>query len=139
NGYTFWASLVMLPEPTLLKIGYSYDFYDTNEGNKPGTPSADGFAPDDHPYWCPINYWITRFTFNFKHQLSNDALARGVPSYYVIEYSLGYDAEDNDLHELRGSFNFEIAKNYTISASYGYLDLDVYQHEELFLSVMYRF
>ena len=139
NNYTFWASYILLPEPTLLKITYNYDLYDSREGNKPGEASSDGFAPDDHPYWSPLNYWITRFSFNFKHQLSNDALARGVPSYYIIEYSLGYDSEDNDLHELKGSFNFEIAKNYTISASYGYLDLDVYQHKEIFLSVMYKF
>ncbi|MBW2506203.1 MAG: tetratricopeptide repeat protein, partial [Deltaproteobacteria bacterium] len=139
NNYAFWASYILIPEPTSMNISYNYDFYDTREGYKPGTPTSDGFAENDHPYWCPINYWITRFTFNFKHQLSNDALARGVPSYYIIEYSLGYDSEDNDLHELKGSFNFEIAENYIISASYGYLDLDVYQGEEIFLSVMYRF
>ena len=139
NNYAFWASYILLPEPTSLKISYNYELYDTREGYKPGVATDDGFAPDDHPYWCPINYWITRFSFNFKHQLSNDALARGVPSYYTLEYSLGYDSQNHDLHELKGSFNFEIFEDYTISASYGYLDLDEYQHEELFLSVMYRF
>ena len=139
NNYTFWASYIFLPEPTLLKISYNYDFYESREGQKPGEPTDDGFAPDDHPYWSPLNYWITRFSFYFKHQLSNDALARGVPSYYTIEYSLGYDSDDNDLHELKGSFNIEIAKNYILSASYGFLDLDVYQHEEVLLSLMYRF
>ena len=139
NNYTFWASYILLPEPTLLKIGYSYDYYDSQDGQNPGTPSDDGFAPDDHPYWSPLNYWTTRFSFYFKHQLSNDALARGVPSYYTIEYSLGYDSEDNDLHELKGSLYIEIAKNYILSASYVFGDLDDYQHEEALLSLMYRF
>ena len=139
NNYTFWASYILLPEPTLLKISYNYDFYDAREGQIPGVPSDDGFAPDDHPYWSPLNYWITRFSFYFKHQLSNDALARGIPSYYTLEYSLGYDSEDNDLHELKGSFNIEIAKNYILGASYGYLDMDIYQHEEVLLSLTYRF
>ena len=139
NNYTLWASYIVLPEPTLLKITYNYDFYDSYEGQEPGVPSDDGFAPDDHPYWSPVNYWITRFSFYFKHQLSNDALARGIPSYYTLEYSLGYDAEDNDLHELKGSFNIEIAKNYILSASYGFLNLDVYKHEEASVSLMYRF
>jgi tetratricopeptide (TPR) repeat protein len=124
--------------PSLLLGGY-YDFYDSREGQKPGVPSDDGFAPGDYPYWSPLNYWITRFSFYFKYQLSNDALARGVPSYYTIEYSVGYDSNDNDLHELKGSFNIEIAKNYILSASYGYVDIDVYQHEEALLSLMYRF
>ena len=128
-----------MPEPTSLKLSYNYDLYDSLEGSIPGVPSEDGFALSDHPYWSPVNYWITRFSINFKHQLSDDALARGVPSYYSIEYSLGYDTENNDLHELKASLNFEIAKNYTISASYGYLDLDVFQHEETSLSLMYRF
>jgi len=139
NNYTFWASFIFLPEPTLLKISYNYDFYESREGQIPGAPSDDGFAPDDHPYWSPLNYWITRFSFYFKHQLSNDALARGVPSYYTLEYSLGYDSHDNDLHELKGSLNIEIAKNYILSASYGFIDLDEYQHQEALLSVMYRF
>jgi tetratricopeptide (TPR) repeat protein len=139
NNYTFWASYILLPEPTLLKISYNYDFFDSREGQKPGQPSDDGFAPDDHPYWSPLNYWITRFSFYFKHQLSNDALARGVPSYYTIEYSLGYDSDDNDLHELKGSLNIEIAKNYILTGSYTYVDLDVYQHEKVLLSLMYRF
>lgn len=138
NNYTFWASYIFLPEPTLLKISYTYDFYDAREGQKPGVPSDDGFALDDHPYWSPANYWITRFSFYLKHQLSNDALARGIPSYYTIEYSLGYDAHDNDLHELKGSLNVEIAKKYIVSASYGFVDLDAFRHEEALLSVMYR-
>ena len=135
---TFWASYIFLPEPTLLKISYNYDFYDSKEGQNPGVPSGDGFAPDDHPYWSPLDYWITKFSFYFKHQLSNDALARGIPSYYTIEYSLGYDSYDNDLHELKGSFNIEVAKNYILGASYGYLDQDVYQHHEASLTIKYR-
>jgi hypothetical protein len=133
------TSYIVLPEPTLLKITYNYDFYDSYEGQKPGVPEDDGFAPDDHPYWSPVNYWITRFSFYFKHQLSDDTLARGVPSYYTLEYSLGYDSEDNDLHELKGSFNIEISRNYILSASYGFLNLDVYKHEEAFVTLMYRF
>lgn len=139
NNYTFWASYILLPEPTLIKINYNYDLHDSREGKKPGPPLEDGFGFTDHPYWSPVDYWVTRFSVNLKHQLSNDALARGVPSYYTVEYSLGYDSDDNDLHELKGSFNFEIAENYTISASFNYYDLGVYQQEELKLSVMYRF
>jgi hypothetical protein len=138
NNYSIWASYIFLPEPTLLKITYNYDFYDAREGQKPGVPSDDGFALDDHPYWSPLNYWITRFSFYFKHQLSNDALARGVPSYYTLEYSLGYDADDNDLHELKGSLNIELAKRYILSVSYGFVDLNVYRHEEAMFSVTYR-
>jgi tetratricopeptide (TPR) repeat protein len=138
NNYTFWASYIFLPEPTLFKISYNYDFYDAREGPNPGIPSDDGFALDDHPYWSPVNYWITKFSFYFKHQLSNDALARGIPSYYTIEYSLGYDASDNDFYELKGSFNLELAKRYILSASYGFVDQDVYRHEEALFSVTYR-
>jgi len=138
-NYTIWASYILLPEPTLLKLTYNYDFYDSQDGQKSGVPADDGFAPNDHPYWSPLNYWITRFSFYFKYQLSNDALARGVPSYYTIEYSLGYDSNDNDLHEFKGSLHFEIARNYILSLSYGIADLGEYQHKEALFSVMYRF
>jgi tetratricopeptide (TPR) repeat protein len=138
NNYTIWASYIFLPEPTLLKFSYNYDFYNAREGQKPGVPTDDGFALEDHPYWSPVNYWITKFSFYFKHQLSNDALARGIPSYYTIEYSLGYDAEDNDLHELKGSLNIELAKRYILSASYGFVDMDVLQQKEALFSVTYR-
>ena len=134
-----WASYIILPEPALLKINYSYDYYDSNEGPNPGVPSDDGFAPDDHPYWCPVNYWVTRFSFYLRNQFSHDTLARGTPSYYTLEYSVGYDAENNDVHEFKGSFNVEIAKHYTLSASYAYLDMNAYMHKEALMSVMYRF
>ena len=137
--YTFWSSYLFFPEPTLLKASYKFDYYDSNEGPLSPLPPAEfGFAPNDHPYWAPIDYWITRFSFYFKHQISNDALARGVPSYYTLEYSLGYDSDDNDLHEVKGSISVELSKHLTLSASYGYFDLDVYNHEEANLSAMYR-
>ncbi|MBW2466127.1 MAG: tetratricopeptide repeat protein [Deltaproteobacteria bacterium] len=138
KNYTLWASYILLPEPTLLKISYNYDFYDSREGQKQGAVTADGFALDDHPYWSPQNYWITRFSLYLKHHLSNDALARGIPSYYTLEYSLGYDSYDNDLHELKAGLNIEIAKNYILGGSYGYVDLDVCQYHETSLSIMYR-
>jgi tetratricopeptide (TPR) repeat protein len=134
----FRASYIFLPEPTFLEISYNYDFYDSGEGQIPGLPAADGFALNDHPYWSPKDYWITKFSFYFKHQLSNDALARGIPSFYTIEYSLGYDTYENDLHELECSFNIEIAKKYILGASYGYVDMDVYQHHKTYLTIMYR-
>jgi tetratricopeptide (TPR) repeat protein len=139
GNYALWASFIVVPEPTLLRISYKYDFYDSGEGQNPGMVTEDGFALDDHPYWSPRDYWQTRFSFYFKHQLSNDALARGVPSYYIVEYSLGYDSEDNDVHELRGSLNLEIAEKYLATVSLGILDLDEYQHRQALFSVTYRF
>lgn len=134
----FRASYIFLPEPTLLEISYNHDLYDSRDNQNPGLPTVDGFALNDHPYWSPQTYWTTRFSFHFKHQLSNDALARGIPSYYTIDYSLGYDSYDNDLHELKGSFNIEIAKKYILGASYGYVDMEVYQQHETYLTIMYR-
>jgi len=139
NKYTVWSSYLFFPEPTLLKVSYKFDYYDSDEGQLGPLPPAEfGFAPNDHPYWAPLDYWITRFSFYFKHQISNDALARGVPSYYTLEYSLGYDSDDNDLHEVKGSISVELFKHLTLNASYGYFDLDVYNHEEANLSAMYR-
>jgi tetratricopeptide (TPR) repeat protein len=138
NKYTFWSSYLFIPEPTLLKFSYKFDYYDSGEGQlSPLPPDKFGFAPNDHPYWAPIDYWITRFSLFFKHQISNDTLARGVPSYYTLEYSLGYDSDDNDLHEIKGSVSLELYKHFTINASYGYSDLDVYNHEEAHLSAIY--
>jgi predicted Zn-dependent protease len=134
----FWASYILLPEPTLLEISYNHDLYDSKDNQNPGLPAVDGFALNDHPYWSPQTYWTTKFLLYFKHQLSNDALARGIPSYYTLEYSLGYDSYDNDLHELKSSFNIEIAKKYILGASYGYVDMDVFQHHMTYLTIMYR-
>jgi tetratricopeptide (TPR) repeat protein len=135
---SFWASAILLPEPTLFKLTYNYNYYDSDEGRKPGLATADGFALEDHPYWSPQNYWTTRFSLYLKHQLSNDALARGIPSYYTIEYSLGYDSDDNDLHELKGGINIEILKSFILGGSYAYVDLDEYQHHQTMFTLMYR-
>ncbi len=138
NKYTLWSSYILFTEPTLLKFSYRYDFKDAGEGVRLGTPTEDGFAVDDHPYWSPKNYWLNRFTLYFKHQLADDTLKRGIPKYYIAEYSLGYDSRGYDMQTLHGGFFMELTNNFIVEAAARVSESRSLRNKELSLSATYR-
>lgn len=139
NRYKLWSSYILFPEPTLFKLGYAYDYYDTRHGPNPGANiQADGFSSADHPYWTPKDYWQNRFIFYFKHQLSNDKLKRGIPRYYTVEYSLGHDSNGHDLQDIRGNLFIELTKSFILKASAEATTLKGQQGREVVFSAAYR-
>ena len=138
SGYDLWTSYIILPEPTFLKVGYTYDFKDSQEGAAPGPPLADGFAANDHPYWAPVNYWVNQFSVYFKHQLSKETFDRGVPRYYTLEYSLGHDSGGEGFQTFRGGFYLEWTPRLLTEAAAEATTSKPYRDSSLSLSAIYR-
>lgn len=139
SSYSLWTSYIVFAEPTFLRLGYKYDFYDTRYGVDSGGPTlADGFAADDHPYWCPRAYSQNRFSLFFKHILADDYFGRGISRYYTVDYNIGYDARGYDLHSLKGDFVVELNRHIIVNASGGVFSLQDYHGNEFSISVAYR-
>jgi hypothetical protein len=137
--YSLRSSDIFFFEPTLLQLTFLHDFENMEHGPNPGAPLADGFGPDDHPYYVPHMYWSNRLSLFFKHQLSDDTMGRGIPRYYTLEYAYGYDTRGENLQELRSSFFMELSKNIVMKASAGTTELPSFRSRDLFVSVAYRF
>jgi len=138
NEYALWSTYILFFEPTLLKLNYSYEFDHFRENANPGLPLADGFALNDHPYYAPNEYWLSKISLFFKHQLSDDTLDRGIPRYYTIEYTIGYDSEDEDLQAFESSFLMELNEHFIMKASASVNTLKSFKRKDLFLSAIYR-
>jgi len=138
DRYNLWSSYIFFFDPTYFRFKFNYTFADSRYGPNPGPPLDDGFAKNDHPYWSPQNYWLSEFSLYFRHQLASDTLGRGVPRYYTVEYTWGYDANDDDLQALSSSLFWELTQNVILQGSATLSNLGSYQSKELFFSAAYR-
>jgi hypothetical protein len=110
-------------EPTLLKLRYGYEYVHNAEGNTRRDLSIkSGFDSDDHPYWTPKEYWQHLFTISFEHQLDEDVLGRGAPSYYTLEYSFGYEVGGYDTHEAKAQIFLEMSRHFLLNSSIEWID-----------------
>jgi tetratricopeptide (TPR) repeat protein len=137
-GHDLWASYILLPEPTFLKLSYTYEFRDSRRGARSGIPLADGFAVDDHPYWAPVNYWINQVGIHFKHQLSEERFDRSMPRYYILEYSVGHDSDGKAVQYFKGGFFLEWTQRVLMEAVAEITSSEPYRQSVFSLSTSYR-
>ncbi|MDH3392807.1 MAG: hypothetical protein OEL66_02285, partial [Desulfobulbaceae bacterium] len=138
RGYDFWGRYLLFTEPRSLQLRYMYDFKDSREGHIDGVPGPDGFAVDDHPYWTPMNYWVNRFSVLYRHQLSEEILDRGGPTYYTAEYSVDYDSMGRQFQTVGGSLFYEWSAHFLVEAATSLTSSDLYRRKDLSLSLVYR-
>ena len=139
NRYELWTSYTLFSEPTLLQLRYGYEYINNRTGNlKRNYGYESGFAPGDSPYWSPENYWQHLFTVSFEHQLAEDILGRGAPSYYTLEYSFGYERGGYDNHGAKAQIFLEMSRHFLLNSRFQFTNGAEYQETDLSFSVIYR-
>jgi tetratricopeptide (TPR) repeat protein len=138
QGYDLWASYILITDPTLLQVSYTYDFKDSLEAPRLGPPLADGFASDDHPYWAPRSYWQKRFKVFFRHQLGDDPYGREAPRYYTASYTMTYDSRGYPQQTWEGSFFVEWLPGVLLEASAEVTTGQEYRSRNFFFSLIRR-
>ncbi|MCB2182010.1 MAG: tetratricopeptide repeat protein [Desulfobulbaceae bacterium] len=139
EGYSVWASYILLPEPTSLEFKFHYEFKDTSvKASRSGSLLADGFLEGDSPYWTPRDYWKNSYGLLWKHKLSADTLERGTPSYYSAAFMLDYDSDGHIMQTVKGAFVIELTTNFMLESSVGIVSSDEYRSSDFTLSAIYR-
>lgn len=139
NRYELWSSYILHSEPTLLKLRYGYEFSHNDDSNKNRDFSfTSGFSPFDHPYWSPKEYWQSLFTVFFEHQLAEDVLGRGAPSYYSLEYSFGYEIGGYGNHEVKADIFLEMNRHFLLNTSLDYSNGSEQKKFDFLFSIIYR-
>jgi hypothetical protein len=139
NRYELWSSYIIHSEPTLLQLRYGYEYSTNSEGNLQRDYSfQSGFIPGDHPYWSPLEYWQHLFTISFEHQLAEDILGRGAPSYYTLEYSFGYELGGYDNHEAKAQIFLEMSRHFLLNSSFELTQGPEVQEINFFCSAIFR-
>jgi tetratricopeptide (TPR) repeat protein len=139
NRYYVWASYILHSEPTLLQVTYGQELLNNVDGNMGRDFSYEnGFAPGDHPYWSPKEYWQNLVSVHFEHQLAADVLGRSAPSYYTLDYSLGYEEGGYDNHTFGGKFFLEMSRHFLLSSSFIMIQGGQVVRKDIALSLAYR-
>ena len=135
NQYELWTSYIIHSEPTLLKLRYGYEFSQNQEENQ-GTLSV--IQENDHPYWSPDEYWKHLATLSFEHQLTEDILGRGAPSFYTLEYSFGYEIGGYGYHEAKAQIFLEMSRHFLLNSSIEYKKGADVEETNIICSLVYR-
>ncbi len=139
NRYYIWASYIIHSEPTLLQVTYGQELLNNADGNMGRDFSYEnGFAPGDHPYWSPNEYWQNIVSVHFEHQLAADVLGRSAPSYYTLDYSIGYEDSGYDSHTLGGAIFLEMNRHFLLSSSCAMTQGGPVIRKDIALSLVYR-
>ena len=139
NRYHVWGAYVLSREPLLLQLRYGYEYFKNDDSNLGRDFSFEtGFQPGDHPYWSPGEFWQQLIGVHFEHQLARDISRRGVPSYYTVDYSLGYEFGGYDIHMLNTNIFLEISPDFLLNATVNVTHGSEYRREQASLSLIYR-
>lgn len=139
NRYGFWTSYTLFSEPTLLQFRYGYDYsHNAEENMGKDYSSPSGFAPGDHPYWSPKEYWQHLLSVSFEHQLAEDVLGRGAPSYYTFEYSFGYEVGGYDNHQAKAQIFLEMSRHFLLNSTFELTHGAEFEKMDFFCSMIYR-
>lgn len=136
--YGIWASYHLITDPIQLSVGYSYDFFDSKEDATPGEPGPDGFAPDDHPYWSPSDYWVNAFNAALEYRFGDDSFERGAPRYCRANYILGHDSKGYAFQTIEGDIFVEITPSFLVDAHASVSTSQVFRSREVYVSAVYR-
>ncbi len=140
NRYFVWASHILHSEPTLLQVSYGQELQHNSDNNQGRNfLFENGFFPNDHPYWSPREYWQNQLSVHFQRQLAADVLGRSSPSYYSLDYSLGYEEGGYDNHRFGGEFFFEMGRHFLVSSSFEMVQGGQEIRKSVGLSLNYRF
>ncbi len=139
NGYSFWLSSILLPEPHFLKATFLYEFLDSQEKNEAqGVLLADSYTAEDHPYWSPEHYWRNHFVVDYKQKFSEDVLGRSTPSFFTAAYGFSYDVDEDTVQFFRAGFNIEISNAWILKVVTEFEESDKYRTRNLLGTLLYR-
>jgi len=139
NRYHVWVSYILLREPTLLRVTYGQELLDNAESNQGRNDADHGlFAPGDHPYWSPNEYWQNLVSVHFEHQLAADVFGRRAPSYYTLDYSVGYEEGGYDNHSFGGDIFLEMSRHFLLNSSFDMTQGGQEIRKDFALSLVYR-
>jgi hypothetical protein len=139
NRYHVWVSYVLFTEPTLLRVTYGQELLHNADSNLGQNLAYDGlFAPGDHPYWSPSEYWQNLVSVHFEHQLAADVFGRSAPSYYTLDYSVGYEEGGYDSHSFGGNIFLEMSRHFLLNSRFDLIQGGQEIRKDIALSLVYR-
>lgn len=139
NQFHLWSGYAIYAEATTFKLQYDYRLIDNSEASTIFFPAAtDEEAVDTPLYWSPDEYWEHLGTISFQHLLKAYSLTRGTPSYYSLDYSMGFESGQNFTHKIGFEILLEMSPHFLLKGNLSFATSDEYEQQGALLSLMYR-
>ncbi|MDZ7642199.1 MAG: tetratricopeptide repeat protein [Desulfurivibrio sp.] len=138
HGYDFRLAYKILTDPTLLTVGYRYDFRDSHYAGRQQDQARASRPAEDAPYWAPVDYWRKTFEVSFRHRLTDDPYGREPANYYTLRYATIYDSDGRPHQLLAGGVFWEWNKRWTLQAEIELSDSAEYRRRDFGIELSYR-
>ncbi|WP_136796675.1 tetratricopeptide repeat protein [Desulfosediminicola ganghwensis] len=148
DGMQFWSSYTFFSDYTSLSVKYSYDLLKSSESNfiVSDTDTADGSFDtgsdvdnfNDLPYWSPGSYWQHELSFSFRHLLKDFDTFQNTPSFYLLDFAIGYEADGNVRYTGAFDIFLEMNEHFLLKGEVLYSRSDNYNEKTAAMSLMYR-
>lgn len=148
DGMQFWTSYTFFSDYTSLSVQYSYELRKSSESNFSVTDpdTFDGITDLDFtgdtfsvlPYWSPGSYWQHELSFSFRHLLKDFDTFENTPSFYLLDFALGYEADGNVRYTGAFDIFLEMNEHFLLKGEVLYSDSDNYNEKKAAMSLMYR-
>ena len=139
NHIHLWSAYNIYSETTTFKFQYNYKAIDSSIGNFPSNVefgSAD--FPTGPPYWSPGSYQEHLGTVSFQHLLKSYSLTKGTPSFYAVDYSIGYETDQIISHKAGFEIFLELSSHFLLKGNLTYTTSTEYEQKGALVSLIYR-
>jgi hypothetical protein len=75
---------------------------------------------------------------HFEHHLAADVFGRSAPSYYTLDYSVGYEEGGYDNHSFGGNIFLEMSRHFLLNSRFDLIQGGQEIRKDIALSLVYR-
>jgi tetratricopeptide (TPR) repeat protein len=139
NHIHLWSAYNIYAETTTFKFQYNYKAIDSSIGNFPATAELGSAEfPAGPPYWSPGSYQEHLGTVSFQHLLKSYSLTKGTPSFYAVDYSVGYETDQIFSHKVGFEIFLELTSHFLLKGNLTYTTSTEYEQKGALFSLIYR-
>jgi tetratricopeptide (TPR) repeat protein len=139
NHVHLWSAYHIYAETTTFKLQYNYKAIDSSVANPPSLADLESADFPAGPfYWSPGSYQEHLGTVSFQHLLKTYSLTKGTPSYYALDYSVGYETGQNISHKAGFEIFLELTSHFLLKGNLTYTTSPEYEQKGALVSLIYR-
>ncbi|RPH38835.1 MAG: hypothetical protein EHM86_08910 [Desulfobulbaceae bacterium] len=139
NQFYLWSGYNIFNDLNTYSFQYSYKLIQNSDENqniledKVSTNYVENI-----PYWSPGTYWEHLATFSFQHLLKSFSLLKETPSYYTVDYSIGFESGENLVNMVGFEIFLEMSPHFLLKGDITYSTSEDYEQKAALISLIYR-
>jgi len=139
NQFYLWSGYNIFNELNTYSFQYSYKLIQNSDENQiipEDKVSSD--SVENIPYWSPGTYWEHLATLSFQHLLKSFSLLKETPSYYTVDYSIGFESGENLVNMVGFEIFLEMSPHFLLKGDITYSTSEDYEQKAALISLIYR-